>query len=212
MDIVLDDREVRILGSLIEKEMTTPEYYPLTLNALTNACNQKSNRNPVVFFDEASVTLGLDGLLAKGLARKTIVAGSRVAKYVHAFLDRFDLSRQEMAVLCELMVRGPQTAGELRARTERMAAFGDLEEVGKTLQGLIGYDPPLAATLPRQAGKKEIRYMHLLSGEVDTAPDVQAPTTPAAEERIERLEEEIARLKGELETVKQAFAQFKSQF
>jgi uncharacterized protein len=212
MDIVLDDRDVRILGSLIEKEMTTPEYYPLSLNALTNACNQKSNRDPVVSLDEASVTLGLDNLLAKGLARKTIVSGSRVTKYVHAFLDRFDLSRQEMAVLCELMVRGPQTAGELRARAERMAAFADLEQVGRTLQGLIEHDPPLAAPLPKQAGKKEIRYMHLLSGGVDTAPDVQAPSAPPAEERIGRLEDEIARLRGELEELKRAFTEFKSQF
>ena len=212
MEIVLDDREVRILGCLIEKEMTTPEYYPLSLNALTNACNQKSNRNPVVDFDEASVARGLDGLLAKGLARKTITAGSRVAKYVHAFPERFDLSKQEMAILCELMVRGPQTAGELRARAERMAALADLEEVEKTLEGLIAYDPPLAAKLPRQAGRKEIRYMHLLSGTVDTAPDMQVPTTPPAEERIERLEEEIATIKGELEALKRTFAEFKSQF
>jgi hypothetical protein len=212
MDILLDEREVRILGCLIEKEMTTPEYYPLSLNALTNACNQKSNRNPVLAFDEAAVALGMDGLLAKGLARKTIVAGSRVAKYVHAFPERFDLSRQEMAVLCELMVRGPQTAGELRAHAERMAAFGDLEEVGNTLQGLIGYDPPLATTLPRQAGRKEIRYMHLLSGEVDIALDVQSHPTPPGEERLARLEDEIARLKDELEVLKRAFAEFKSQF
>src|SRR5512137_2739269 len=120
MDIVLSDVEARVLGCLIEKEMTTPEYYPLSLNALTAACNQKSNRSPVVAYDETTVAEKLDGLRQKGLAAKMQAPGSRVAKYLHAMLDRFDLSRQELAVLCELMLRGPQTSGELRSRAERL--------------------------------------------------------------------------------------------
>lgn len=218
MDIVLDDTEVRILGCLIEKEMTTPEYYPLSLNALTNACNQKSSRNPVVSYDETAVTHGLDSLQEKGLARKTLTQGSRVPKYLHAILDRFDLSRQEMAILCELMLRGPQTVGEIRSHAERMSAFENMEEVEKTLQGLMDYDPPLAIKLPRETGRKECRYIHLFSGSIvteKTAYDLPAePAAPRipAHERIIRLEEEIARLRTELEELKQAFAEFKSQF
>ena len=127
MDIILDDAEVRILGCLVEKELTTPEYYPLSLNSLTNACNQKSNRCPVVSLDEADVSKGLEGLQEKGLARKTLTAGSRVTKYLHTILDRFDLSKQEIAILCELMLRGPQTMGELRTHAERMSPFEGLE-------------------------------------------------------------------------------------
>src|SRR5512143_1209423 len=136
MDIFLNDIEVRILACLIEKEMTTPEYYPLSLNSLTNACNQKSNRNPVVSYDEPVVANGLVSLQEKGLVRKTLTSGSRVTKFMHAVLDRFDLSRQEMAVLCELMLRGPQTAGEVRSRAERMAVIESMDDVESILQGL----------------------------------------------------------------------------
>ena len=218
MDIVLDDAEVRILGCLIEKEMTTPEYYPLSLNALTNACNQKSNRNPVVSFDETGVAHKLDSLQGKSLLRKTQAAGSRVTKYLHTILDLFDLSRQEMAVLCELMLRGPQTAGEIRSRTERMSVLGDLEEAEKTLRTLIDQDPPLALKLPRQAGRKECRYTHLFSRVPSAVNETyDRPLAPAAQqvpthEKITRLEEEIAELRTELGELKQAFAEFKSQF
>lgn len=218
MDIVLDDSEARILGCLIEKELATPDYYPLSLNALTNACNQKSNRDPIVSYDETAVARGLDSLQEKGLARKTHMPGSRVPKYLHMVLDRFDLSRKEMAILCELMLRGPQTIGEIRSHAERMSAFENLEEVDKILQGLEEHDPPLAAKLPRETGRKECRYMHLFSGGIsaeiaahDLPVEPEAPgITPHG--RITRLEEELAKLRGELEELKQAFAEFKSQF
>jgi hypothetical protein len=185
----------------------------LSLNALTNACNQKSNRNPVVSYVETTVAHGLESLEGKRLAGKT-EAGSRVPKYLHTVLDRFDLSRQEMAVLCELMLRGPQTVGEVRSRAERMTAFENLEEVEQTLQGLVEHDPPLTVKLPRETGRKECRYMHGLSGSIDagkTAHDLPAEPD-LSHDRIVRLEEEIARLGSEIEALKRAFAEFKSQF
>ncbi len=215
MDIVLSDSEVRILACLIEKEMTTPEYYPLSLNSLTNACNQKSNRNPVVSYDETHVASGLGSLQEKGLVRKTLTPGDRVPKYLHAILDRFDLSRQEMAVLCELMLRGPQTVGEVRSHTERLSIFETPEEVENTLRGLSEHDPPLTLKMPREPGRKERRYMHLFLGGVETLHDFS--TEPAAiqmssQEGIKKLEEEIAGMRSELEELKRAFAEFKSQF
>jgi uncharacterized protein YceH (UPF0502 family) len=218
MDMVLDDAEVRILGCLIEKELTTPEYYPLSLNALTNACNQKSNRDPVVSYDEKAVVRALDGLQEKGLARKTNAPGSRVPKYLHTVLDQFDLATEEMAVLCELMLRGPQTVGEIRTRAERMSAFENLEAVERALQGLMDHAPPLAVKLPRETGRKECRHMHLFSGGTGTEDTVyEGSAGPPAtgvptRERIIRLEEEIARLGAELEGLKRAFTDFKSQF
>jgi uncharacterized protein YceH (UPF0502 family) len=216
MDNVLNDSEVRILACLVEKEMTTPEYYPLTLNSLTNACNQKSNRNPVVSYDETAVTRGLGRLRQKGLARQTLTPGSRVPKYLHSILDRFDLSRQEMAILSELMLRGPQTVGELRSHTERMSvSFESLEEVEQTLQGLAEHDPPLTLKMQRETGRKECRYMHLLSGGAEDVHDVSAePAAPqmSSGEKIEKLEEEITKVRSELEELKRAFAEFKSQF
>lgn len=216
MDIMLDETEVRILGCLMEKEMTTPEYYPMSLNALTNACNQKSNRNPVVSYDETVVTKGLERMQGKNLARKTHGAGSRVPKYLHTVLDHFDLSKQEMAILCELLLRGPQTAGELRSHGERMSPFEKLEEVEQTLQGLMEHVPQLAIKLPRETGRKERRYMHLCSGVGGTArmePDsADEPAVPPAQETTVRLEEEIAELRRELEELRQAFAAFKAQF
>jgi uncharacterized protein YceH (UPF0502 family) len=215
MDIVLNDCEVRTLACLIEKEMTTPEYYPLSLNSLTNACNQKSNRNPVVSYDEAGVARGLVSLQEKGLVRKTLTSGSRVSKYMHAVLDRFDLSRQDMAILCELMLRGPQTLGEVRSHTERMTIFESMEEVEATLQGLAEHDPPLTLKMPRETGRKECRYMHLFGGGVETLHDFSAE--PAAnemssQEKIKELEEEVVSMRSELEELKRAFAEFKSQF
>ncbi len=218
MEIVLDEREARILGCLIEKEMTTPEYYPLSLNSLTSACNQKSNRYPVVSYDETAVAQGLDSLQIKGLTRTTHTAGSRVPKYLHTTLDHFDLSGQEIAILCELMLRGPQTAGEIRTHTERMCAFENLDEVEKTLRGLMEQEPPMIVKLPRETGRKECRYMHLFSG----TPSAEKPADVSStgneksqvpvQRRIIEMEEEIARLRSELEELKQAFAEFKSQF
>ena len=216
MDLILDDTEVRILGCLIEKELTTPEYYPLSLNSLTNACNQKSNRNPIVSFDEADVAQGLESLQEKGLARKTLTAGSRVTKYMHTILDRFDLSRQEISIICELMLRGPQTIGELRTHIERMSPLEGLEEVEKNLQALMACDPALVIKLPREAGRKECRHMHLFSGlpSHDLSAVSAEPAAPqvTVQERISRLEEETLGLRSELEELKQAFAEFKSQF
>ena len=215
MNIILDASEVRILASLIEKDMTTPEYYPLSLNSLTNACNQKSNRNPIVSYDEDTVVRGLGQLQEKGLVRKTLTSGSRVNKFLHAVLDQFDLSRQEMAIICELMLRGPQTVGEVRSHTERMATFESLEEVESTLQGLAQHDPPLTLKIPRESGRKECRYMHLFSGGLETLTDFAeepAAIQVSSEEKIRKFEEEIAMMRSELEELKRAFSEFKSQF
>jgi len=210
MDIVLNEKEVRIIGSLIEKEMTTPEYYPLSLNALTNACNQKSNRNPIVSYDESTVENGLKRLEEKDLVRE-VHAGSRVPKYIHSLLDMFDLSRQEISILCEIMLRGPQTAGELRSRADRMSKIENIEEAEKTVQALIEHKPPLAIKLPRETGRKESRYMHLFSGMPLEKAEVEA-TTETSEERTLRLEEEVTKLRAELDELKQAFEKFRSQF
>jgi uncharacterized protein YceH (UPF0502 family) len=219
MDMVLDTMEVRILGCLIEKELTTPEYYPLSLNALTNACNQKSNRRPVLSLDEPAVLKGLEGLRQKGLARETHTAGSRVPKYLHELLSLADLSRHETAVLCELLLRGPQTPGELRSNAGRIAPFGHLGEVEEALQGLMQHDPPFVIKLPREVGRKEARYAHLFShqdveaGAVSDASAVSVMSAgQSANEAIARMEEEIARIREELEELKQAFEQFRSQF
>ena len=215
METVLTDIEVRILGCLIEKEMTTPDYYPLTLNALVSACNQKSNRTPVVSFDEATVEQGIKGLEGKGLARESHAAGSRVSKYLHTFLDRFDLGAQEMAVLCELTLRGPQTPGEVRAHVGRMMPVESLEEIEKVLQALTDQDPPLVRRLEREPGRKERRYLHLLSGDQATAPegliaqDAQRPHH-ATETRIARLEEELGQMKEELEEMRKDIAELRS--
>ena len=218
MAIMLDDREIRILGCLIEKELTTPEYYPLSLNSLTNACNKKSNRNPVISYDEAVVEQGLERLQSKGLVRKTLTAGSRVDKYLHTILDKFDLSKQEMAILCELMLRGSQTAGEIRSRADRMSPFETLDKAEEILQGLMDHDPALVILLPREPGRKERRYTHLLSATGNIfAADADQPAAPSApqvsaDERINRMEEEIAKLRNEIEELKLALAEFRSQF
>jgi uncharacterized protein YceH (UPF0502 family) len=219
MSIVLEGLEVRILGCLLEKELTTPEYYPLSLNALINACNQKSNRRPALFVDESAVLKGLDGLRQKGLARETHAAGSRVPKYLHELLSLFDLSRHETAVLCELLLRGPQTPGELRSNAGRMASFADMGKVEETLAALMEHAPPFVTKLPKEAGRKESRYTHLLSPqetEGGIVPDHDAGSItsgdPAANEAVARLEEEIARIREELEELRRVFEQFRSQF
>ncbi len=212
MNFILDVVEVRVLGSLIEKEITTPEYYPLTLNALVNACNQKSNRDPVVNYDDDTVSAALELLRERRLSLTIVPSGSRVNKYAHRLSESLNLGRRETAVLCTLMLRGPQTLGEIHSRSERMHHFSDLAEVESVIERLMTFDPPLAVKLPRQPGTKEPRYAHLLSGEV-TAPAIEeAPEAPRREDRISALESEVARLLQEIESLKSRFAEFRKQF
>ncbi|MBZ5723046.1 MAG: YceH family protein [Acidobacteriia bacterium] len=217
MDILLNDVEVRVLGSLVEKDITTPDYYPLSLNALVNACNQKNNRDPVMSLDDSAVSEALHGLQEKRLAGPAAGADSRVTKYEHRLQEVFNFTRGESAILCVLLLRGPQTPGELRGRTERMHRFEDLDEVHSSLQRLMQREPALAKILPRQPGTKESRYMHLLSGdreEVGIAP-APAPAHSASSpdsERIERLESEVASLQKEVADLQQQFASFRKQF
>jgi uncharacterized protein len=216
VNIVLNEVECRVLGSLIEKEATTPEYYPLSLNALVNACNQKSNRDPVMNLDEAAVRDALHSLEGQSLVRSVSPADSRVTKYEHRLQEAFNFYRHEIAILCLLLLRGPQTPGELRSRAERMHSFDDLGAVQSSLQHLMKREPPLVKALPRQPGTKETRYVHLLSGDV-----VQAEEAPKEErevkssvvdgERVKKLEEEIAGLRNEIAELKQQFAAFRKQ-
>src|ERR1700732_4295498 len=166
MDLRLTENEVRVLGSLMEKDITTPEYYPLSLNALVNACNQKSNRDPVMQLDEGAVRSALDGLQQQRMAGPARGADSRVTKYEQRLQEVFNFMRPEIAVLCVLLLRGPQTPGELRGRTERMHRFEALDDVQSALQKLVQRDPPLVKVLPRQPGTKESRWMHLMAGDV----------------------------------------------
>lgn len=218
---LLNEIEVRVVGSLIEKQLTTPEYYPLTLNSLMHACNQISNRDPVVAFDEKMVAQALESLREKNLAYVFYGSDSRVPKYKHVMPEIFHLSQPEVAVLCVLMLRGPQTVGELRGRTGRMYEFKDLEEVESTLEKLISReDEPLVAKLPRQAGKKDSRYTHLLAGEV--AVEEQLARAPRVEpvvmevraenEKLSRLESEVQQLRAEVSDLQQRFDEFKKQF
>lgn len=215
MDFTLHPVEVRVLGALLEKEITTPEYYPLTLNALVNACNQKSNREPAVSYDEETVMQALDMLRSKKLAAKIVAAGSRVDKYAQRFSESFNLGRRELALLCVLMLRGPQTVGELRDRTERMHQFADLKEAEACLERLMQREPePLVTKLARQPGMKEQRYAHLLSGEVVMQPEMRQarPEIHPAGERIAALETEMAALRQELQELRDRFSQFQKQF
>jgi uncharacterized protein YceH (UPF0502 family) len=217
VNILLNEVECRVLGSLIEKEITTPEYYPLSLNALVNACNQKSNRDPVMNLDETAVRQALHSLDGQSLVRSVSASDSRVTKYEHRLQEAFNFYRHEIAILCVLLLRGPQTPGELRTRAERMHPFDDLSAVQSSLQHLMKREPPLVKVLPRQPGTKEARYAHLLSGDVESfepKPDVAAGATTISTggERIAQLEEEIASLHKEIADLKQQFAQFRKQF
>ena len=195
----LNDTEVRVLGALIEKEITTPDYYPLSLNALVAACNQSSNRNPVVHFDEGTVAHAANSLLEKKLVHLVDRGESRVTKYRHVLYEAMSLGRPAIAVMCVTMLRGPQTVGEIRTRSNRLYNFSSLEEVEITLNSLMSGEPPLIVRLPRQSGQKEIRYAHLLSGEVSL-------TEPEAEpDRIGKLEKEV-------DDLKKQFEQFRKQF
>lgn len=219
---LLDANEVRVLGALLEKQITTPDYYPLTLNALTNACNQLTNREPVVSFDDQTVVRALDGLRDKRLATLFTGAESRVAKYKHTLNDRLLLTPGETALLCVLMLRGPQTLGELRTRSERLFTFDTMPEVEETLNALSARQPqPLVARLPRAPGTKESRYAHLLSGAIDTTkvstepsirPEPATLAVRAENDRIVKLEQEVSDLRQELAAVKQQLAEFRKQF
>ena len=207
MDVTLSDAEVRVLGALIEKEITTPDNYPLSMNALIAACNQLSNRNPVVHFDESTVSEALDGLREKKFSHLVDKSDSRVLKYRHVLYEALNLGRPAIAVLCVLMLRGPQTVGEIRTRTNRLYDFSSLEEVETTLNCLATGERPLLCKLSRQAGQKEARYAHLLSGEVKfTEPELEAEPQP--QPRMDRLE----KLERDVEELKRQFEQFRKQF
>jgi uncharacterized protein YceH (UPF0502 family) len=215
---LLTDIEVRTLGSLIEKDITTPDYYPLSLNALVNACNQKNNRDPVMTLDEDSVSNALATLQEKRLAGPASGADSRVTKYEHRLQEVFNFDRREIAILCVLLLRGPQTPGELRGRTERTYRFEALDDVTSTLDRLSQRQPPLVAVLPRQPGTKESRYMQLFSGDAPPADSARTPqpaSDPArscATDRLAHLENEVLELRRELAEMQQQLAAFRKQF
>jgi uncharacterized protein YceH (UPF0502 family) len=204
----LDPVQARVLGSLSEKDLATPEYYPLSLNALLNACNQKTNREPVVQYDEVTVRAALAGLAERGWVREVFEPGSRVPKYSHCLVEKFELRRSEQAVLTVLLLRGPQTPGELRTRADRLYDFPDLDSVLTALRRLSEREPaPLVRQLPRQPGMKESRWAHLLCGDVETCPSLEEPLAPrqpsaqqlearlaAVEEQLRLHEERLARL------------------
>ena len=212
--IVLTAAQARVLGALVEKEVTTPDYYPLSLNALINACNQRSNREPVMNLDEEDVRQALHGLENKGLAGRARGADGRVTKYEHWLGEAFNFSRAETALLCVLLLRGPQTPGELRGRTERLHSFEEITDVLAGIQKLMEREPPLAAVLPRQPGTKEARYAHLLSGPVETmqaaathtasgeaAGHNAGPGNAEVNERIDRMEAAIDELRQQVEAL-----------
>jgi uncharacterized protein len=213
----LTETEVRVLGSLIEKDITTPEYYPLSLNALVNACNQKSNRDPVMQLDEDAVRAALEGLQEQRMAGPARGADSRVTKYEQRLQEVFNFTRPEIAVLCVLLLRGPQTPGELRGRAERLHRFEALEDVQSALQKLMQREPPLAKILARQPGTKESRYAHLLSGDVVEADapgriSLTAERSTADTDRIARLEDEVTELRKEFSEMRDQMERFRKQF
>ncbi|MGE3465393.1 MAG: YceH family protein [Pyrinomonadaceae bacterium] len=212
----LTETEARIIGSLVEKQLTTPEYYPLTMNALVNACNQKNNRDPVVSFSESTVSSAIEGLRDRNIVYVYYGSTSRVPKYKHMLPTYFELEPAEVAVMAVMLLRGPQTLGELRTRTERMHGFSSLGEVQETLDGLMRREDPLVAKLPVLAGQKEARFAHLLSGEIDMdalAAHVAAPRRSSGDpERMEKLEAEVTALRGEIDELKATFEEFRKQF
>ena len=211
MSQFLTDIETRVLGSLVEKQVTTPEYYPLTLNALTLACNQKNNRYPVTSYTESQVAAAVESLREKNLAYVFYGSTSRVPKYKHVMPEVMHLNKAELAVMCVLMLRGPQTPGELRGNASRLYEFAGLDEIEQTLNGLISReDDPLVVRLPRQAGQKEVRFAHLLSGEVQVQ-EVAPPESPRISAR-ESLEQKVEKLAAEVEDLKRQFEEFKKQF
>jgi len=209
MDVTLSPVEVRIIGCLVEKQVATPEHYPLTLNALQLACNQTTNREPVTSYDSGTIELALEGLRQKGLV--WVVRGGRATKYEQRFGEKFKLGPRETATMCVLMLRGAQTAGEIRARTGRLFEFSNLEEVEASLDSLMRENPPLAAKLPRLPGTKEHRFAHLLAGDVASAAYDAAPGEPATtgaqveSGKVAMLEQEIAALRQELNQLREEF-------
>ena len=213
MATILTDIETRVLGSLIEKQVTTPEYYPLTLNALTLACNQKNNRYPVTSYTENQVSEAVETLREKNLAYVFYGSTSRVPKYKHVMPEVMHLSHSEVALMCVLMLRGAQTLGELRGNASRLHEFSSLEEVEQTLNGLITRDEPLVARLPRQPGQKEARFAHLLSGEINLEALAESErVAAAAPSRRANLEQKVDELAAEVEKLKEQFEQFRKQF
>jgi uncharacterized protein YceH (UPF0502 family) len=221
MAMRLSEVAARVLGALVEKEITTPEYYPLSLNALVNACNQKTNREPVMNLDDDAVTAALRSLSDLELAGAADTNDSRVRKYEHRLQEAFNFTRPETAVLCVLLLRGPQTPGEIRGRGERLHHFEELSDVQAGLQKLMQREPALVKVLPRQPGTKESRYVHLLSGDVtdsagEAATLVREPASVSNggenADRIARLESELAALKNEIADLQQQFAQLRKQF
>lgn len=216
MPIRLTAIEARVLGALIEKEIITPEYYPLSLNALVNACNQKNNREPVMQLGEEDVRQALHGLEDDRLAGLARGHDSRVTKYEHQLQEVLNLSRGETAILCVLLLRGPQTPGELRGRADRMYQFEQLDDVLSALDKLMQRDPPLASALPRQPGSREIRYAHLLSGPPDLSslpvmPDAATPSPSADTDRLARLETEVANLRDQVANLRHEVAALKAE-
>ena len=209
---LLSDVEVRVLGALVEKDITTPDYYPLSLNALVNACNQKNNREPVMALNEDAVRAALESLQGQRLAGPASGADSRVTKYEHRLQEVFNFDRRETAILCVLMLRGGQTPGELRGRTERMYRFEELEDVVATLEKLSQREPALAAVLPRQPGTKESRYVHLLAGKPEGAAAVVSAPMSEGSDRVERLEAEVAELRKEVGEIREQLAGLRKQW
>ncbi len=213
----LTDIEVRVLGSLIEKDITTPDYYPLSLNALVNACNQKNNRDPIMNLDEDSVRDALNTLQEKRFAGPAGGADSRVTKYEHRLQEVFNFDRREIAVICVLLLRGPQTPGELRGRTDRMYRFEALDDVQTTIQRLMDREPPLVRVLPRQPGTKESRYVHLFAGDTFPAVEPSHVAVPARsghsdDQRIAALEAQVSSLRTEMDELRRQLADFTGQF
>lgn len=211
----LSEVETRVIGCLVEKHLTTPEYYPLTLNALLAACNQKTNRDPVVNYDDQTVEQALDSLRDKNLVYVFYGSSSRVPKYKHMLPSVYELSPPEVAVISVLMLRGAQTLGELNQRTNRLYEFSGLNEINETLEGLIKRDEPLVVKLERQIGQKEARYAHLLSGAIDMEAMANLRETSGGQtrnDRIAELEREIENLRSELNSLREEFGEFKKQF
>lgn len=212
MGTILSEIETRVLGCLIEKQVTTPEYYPLTLNAVTLACNQKNNRNPVTSYSENQIADALETLREKNLAYVFYGSTSRVPKYKHVMPEVMHLSHPEVALMCVLMLRGAQTLGELRGHGSRLHEFGGLEEVEETLNSLISRDEPLVARLPRQPGQKEGRFAHLLSGEIDLEALAESERTVPTASRRAGLEQKVDELAAEVQHLKEQFEHFRKQF
>ena len=211
----LNETEIRVLGSLVEKQLTTPEYYPLTMNALTAACNQKSNRDPIVSYSDTEILAAVDSLRDKNLVYLYYGSTSRAVKYKHMLPGVYHLEPPHVAVLAVLMLRGPQTLGELRERTGRLFEFSGIGEVNETLDGLISRDEPLVVKLERQAGQKEARYAHLLAGEVSAeafTPRERPVSSGQSDGRIDSLQTEVAELRSELSAFREMFEEFRKQF